>query len=78
MQIEGLTPLQCKIADVLWTLGTVDDCKRWLNTLSPSIYKEALVVMELMIQAAVDEHIEEMEYYPDAVELLDKIKRDFT
>lgn len=74
MRIEGLTPLQCEIADVLWALGTVDDCQRWLKTLPLALYQEALVVMELMIHEALEESIQEMDYYPDAEAIIEKMR----
>lgn len=74
MRIEGLTPLQCEIADVLWSLGTVDDCQRWLKTLPLTLYQEALVVMELMIHEALEESIQDMDYYPDAEAIIEKMR----
>ena len=75
MRIEGLTKRQVKIADTLWSLGTTEDCQRWLSILSPEIRLEALVVMELMLQAVGDEMIEQMDYYPEAMEVIEKVQK---
>jgi hypothetical protein len=74
MKIEGLTPIQVEIADHLWSLGTSDQCQAWLRTLSPAIYDEALIVMELMMLASVDEYIDDMTSYPDAEYLIKKVQ----
>lgn len=74
MKLEGLTPLQCEIADALWSLGSSEECQAWLNTLPTPIYKEALIVMELMLIASVDEYVDEMWEYPDAQAIIEKIK----
>lgn len=76
MYLEGLTPLQVEIAEVLWSLGTSHECQLWLSTLPQYMRDEALVVMQLMLLAAVDEEVESMEYYPDAEAIIDKIRKD--
>ena len=75
MRLEGLTPLQHEIADVLWSLGTTEECQRWLNTLSPGVHKEAMIVMELMLLASIDEYVDSMWEYPDAMDIIQKIKK---
>lgn len=75
MKIEGLTPIQREIADVLWSLGTTEECQRWLNTLSPGVHKEALIVMELMLLASIDDYVDNMWEYPDAEAIIEKMKK---
>ena len=76
MKLEGLNPFQLKIADHLWSIGTVDACQLWLRTLPSAVRDEALVVMELMLLAATDERVDGMTEYPDAELIIKKIKKD--
>jgi hypothetical protein len=76
MYLDGLSPLQVQIAETLWTIGNSYDCKRWLDTLSPQMRDEALVVMDLMVLAAVDEEVEMMEYYPEAEAIIEQIRNN--
>ena len=43
--------------------------------MSPEVRLEALVVMELMLQAVGDEMVEEMDHYPDAMEVIEKVQK---
>ena len=72
--LDDLTPLQAEIATILWSLGSAHECTLWLETLSPSLRAEALVVMELMLQAQIDEYVDSMYEYPDAEAIFEKIK----
>lgn len=74
MQIEGLTPMQVQIAEILLSLGTTHECQLWLSTLTEAMREEALVVMELMVLAVVDEQVESMKYYPDAEAMIERAK----
>lgn len=74
MKLEGLTKLQSEIADVLWSLGSTEECQAWLNTLSPGVHKEAMIVMELMLLSSIDEYVDSMWEYPDAEAIIEKIK----
>jgi len=75
MKIEGLTPLQIEIADHLWSIGTVDQCQAWLETLSPAIRDEAMVVMELMMMSVLDDIVDGMTRYPDADAIIKKVQK---
>ena len=75
MKIEGLTPLQIEIADHLWSIGTVDQCQAWLETLSPAIRDEAMVVMELMMMAVLDDVVDGMTRYPNANKKKKKVQK---
>lgn len=73
MRLEGLTDRQMMIADTLWSLHSSADCKAWLDTLSRPLRDEALVVMELMLIASVDDVVDDMDFYPDAEDIINSI-----
>lgn len=74
MRLEGLTPLQWDLADKLWEMETIEECREWLATLQPHVRQQALVVMELMRLEAMEEYVESADgVYPDAEELIAKI-----
>jgi len=75
MRIEGLTELQFQIAETLWSIGGTEECQAWLSRLPIEIREEALVVMELMILASIDDEIENMTSYPDAEAIIAKVRK---
>lgn len=54
LQIEGLTPRQRALADVMWILNEPEDVLLFIHTLPKEQREEATVVMELMIWAMLD------------------------
>jgi cytochrome c-type biogenesis protein CcmH/NrfF len=55
IQIEGLTPRQHKIADMLWMMNSKADCQRFIASLEPATRRDAETVVEMMICAVCDE-----------------------
>lgn len=58
INIEGLTALQRDIADQLWALDTADSIRQYVCLLPRSLKQEALVVMQMIIWAEIDQHTE--------------------
>ena len=75
MRLEGLTDRQMMIADTLWSLHSSADCQAWLSTLPGPLRDEALLVMELMLIASVDDVVDEMDFYPDAEDIISNIMK---
>jgi hypothetical protein len=55
IQIEGLTPRQHKIADMLWMMNSKEECHRFIASLEPATRRDAEIVVEMMILAVCDE-----------------------
>ena len=69
MKLDGLTEQQVKIADMLWACDTLEQARAVVDRFG----NEASVVMELMLLASLDNDVDNMEEYPDAQQLLNKI-----
>ena len=73
MQIDGLTAEQVTIVDRLWEMQTNDECTRYLDSLPPHKQEIAMTLMELMIVTALDQDVENMQTYPEALYMLRNI-----
>lgn len=73
MQIDGLTAEQVTIVDRLWEMQTNDECTRYLDSLPPHKQEIAMTLMELMIVTALDQDVEHMQTYPEALYMLRNI-----
>lgn len=58
MQIEGLTAEQVKLLDAMWEIDTRDDLNKWFSTLTEHTRREAIVLLELVELAAIDEEVD--------------------
>lgn len=54
LHIEGLNQRQRIIADVLWSIDTVEAVEAFINSLTPDSQQEARVVMSMMTWAMLD------------------------
>lgn len=71
MEIQGLTPLQKSIADLLWGLDTLEDVDSIIQMLPDDMRGTAVVVRELMIAAALDDNCGDLSL---AKSVLDSVK----
>lgn len=55
MEIQGLTALQTEIANKLWGLDSMEEVAEFIASLPGNLQREAMVIQEMMIAAAVDE-----------------------
>ena len=55
IQIEGLTRQQRMLADKFWAMEYMEDVEDYIQQLPRRLRKDAHVVRELMIAAALDE-----------------------
>ena len=63
IQIEGLTPLQKQIADLIWHCKTRDDVDLLIRSMpSPEHKRIASVMLEMIILATIDELIDDPGY----------------
>ena len=72
--LEGLSPLQIQIANVLWQIDTEAEIDSFIQTLPKRYIAEAIAVKELMIAACIDQAVEETEDLDLAKELLEKYR----
>lgn len=70
--IEGLTPSQRVLADVIWHMDSMDSVNGFIRSLRPeSLQRDAIVAKEMIIAAAVDQ---QTEIQTEITELLDKYR----
>ena len=54
--LEGLTPQQYQIADMIWSCQSQEDVDRLIRCLPPAYKQDAVTVHTLMIAAVMDQH----------------------
>lgn len=59
MQIEGLTTEQVELLDKMWSIDTHAELSAWFNTLNEAKRQEAMVLLELIELAAIDDQVDE-------------------
>lgn len=75
--LTGLTTRQTQLCDMLWACDTEDDISKLARTLPPVEREELAVLQEMMIQESFEEELSLMERYPDAEEMLERLKKDY-
>lgn len=67
IQIEGLSPAQCEIADILWKFDTLDQIDSWIAKIPTRRGRiEARIVQNMMVAAVLDQQdpdLEEANHY---------------
>ena len=73
--INELNKEQIEMCDLLWMLDSTEEVDVFLAQLAnPQQRQMAKTLIELMLQSAMEESIQEMTDYPDAAALLAKVK----
>ena len=63
IKIEGLTPLQVQLADLIWNCQSQDEVELLIRNLPTEEYRRtATVMMEMIVVAAIDEVLDDPEY----------------
>ena len=70
--LEGLSPLQVEIANVLWQIDTEAEIDSFIQTLPKRYIPEAIAVKELMVAACIDQALEDLEDLDLAKEVLER------
>ena len=74
--LEGLTPRQMALADIIWACEHMTDIQKFIRTLpTQSLRDEANSLVELMKMAAVEQCYDGITEPFDARALLDKISK---
>lgn len=75
--LTGLTDRQTQLCDMLWACDTDEDILELALALPPVEREQLAVLQEMMLQEAVEEELSLMERYPDAEEMLERLKKDY-
>jgi hypothetical protein len=63
IKIEGLSPLQVQLADLIWSCSSQDDVELLIRNLPTEEYRRtATVMMEMIVVAAIDEVVNDSDY----------------
>lgn len=73
--LEGLTTEQVELLDKMWKIDTIDELKSFINTHTPEVQREILVLQEMLSLAYTDDLVDNMDVYPHAEEMLRNIMR---
>lgn len=71
--LEGLTTEQVELLDKMWDIDTIDELKSFINTHTPEVQREILVLQEMLSLAYTDDLVDNMDVYPHAEEIIKNI-----
>jgi hypothetical protein len=72
--IEGLTPKQMALADIMWALEGFDEVSAFIATLPKRERKECHTIIELMKMAAVEQCYDGIGSMDEAASVLNQFK----
>jgi len=72
--IQGLSPKQMVLADIMWDLEGFDEVQAFIATLPKRERKECLTIIELMKMAAVEQCYDGIGSMDEALSLIKKVK----
>ena len=55
IRIEGLSPEQCDMLDIMWDIGSSDELIEWMDTLTDDEVRMVIVLKELLLAHCIDE-----------------------
>ena len=59
IELEGLTPLQCELAERMWNMESMDEIVAWVQMMPRSVALQAYIVMQMIIAAQIDHEAED-------------------
>jgi hypothetical protein len=77
ISIDGLNQEQIEMLDKLWSMDTVEEVNEFRNTLPRFRQQQIDTLMELVIHEMKEKELSLMERYPEAEEMLERLKKDF-
>lgn len=72
--IEGLTPAQIEICDMIWNMEGHDEIYQWIDSLPTEIGNEAISLLWMMTFALIDDSTADITEFPDAVAVINKVR----
>ena len=77
MQIENLNAQQVEMLNKIWSIDTQDELWQFRSTLPRFRQQELDTLVELCIQEVKEQDIDLMDRYPEAEEMLERLKKDY-
>lgn len=77
LTLHGLTSRQVELCDQLWNCNTEEAVEDLLGTMCGAGRQEAQTLIAMMVQESYEEELSLMERYPDAEEMLARLKKDY-
>lgn len=75
MEINGLSRRQKQMLDIMWSLDSKEELYEWINSLkSEREQRMAHVLLTMLMLEGIDEFIQEMDSYPEAMEVLSNFR----
>ena len=75
MEIDGLSRRQKQMLDIMWSLDSKEELYEWINSLkSEREQRMAHVLLTMLMLEGIDEFIQEMDSYPEAIEVLSNFR----
>ena len=75
MEIDGLSRRQKQMLDIMWSLDSKEELYEWINSLkSERERRMAHVLLTMLMLEGIDEFIQEMDSYPEAMEVLSNFR----
>ena len=73
MFLDGLTEVDRKLLDIMWSIDTQEELNYFISMLPKALRDRAEVLIELVKLAGIDDEVEAMNEYSDANEMLKNI-----
>lgn len=75
IEIDGLTKRQIALLDVLWEMESYDEVISFKSSLPVDQQRELSVLIQLLHLEVQEIDIQSMKEYPDAVRILNEVRR---
>jgi hypothetical protein len=72
--IEGLSPKQMVLADIMWDLDGFDEVQSFIKTLPKREQKECRTIIDLMKMAMIEQCYDGLGSMDEATDLIKKVK----
>ena len=77
IQIEGLNDRQYKLMHAIWSMESYDEVMAFRTTLHPIMRRELDVLLTLLRYEALEQDVQAMRIYPDAVRAIRNIRKKY-
>lgn len=73
-KIDGLTKKQVALLDIMWTLDDEQSVENFVRSLPRADQKQAQSLKTLLIHEMMEEFLEDITEFPDAQEIIQRVK----
>jgi hypothetical protein len=74
-KIEGLSKKQVALLDIMWTLDDEQSVENFVRSLPTADQQQAQSLKTLLIHEALEEWLEGITEFPDAAEVIERVRR---